>query len=274
MWRMSSSATIDFKAPHAIVAFETSSDTLSVSVCHGEKTLSEDIANAGPRNSELALPTLHALMRSLDLAMSDVDLIAFGQGPGSFTGVRIACGIAQGLAYGLNRPIVQLPTTMILAEQARAAGHSRIVVCIDARMGEIYFAAYETASAADANAPTGLVEVVAPMLCKPEEIPALVGDWSGIGSAFADDALAAKLRALPQRIKPISGSHAPQSFFLIALAKRLVAARGVAATVSAQDAAPLYLRNNVAMTIDERAAHHAAKLHAARASTPDAKALA
>jgi tRNA threonylcarbamoyladenosine biosynthesis protein TsaB len=258
MRRMSSLNAHDIFAPQNIIAFETSSETLSVSVCRGDKTLSEDIANAGSRNSELALPTLHALMKSLDMAMPDVDLIAFGQGPGSFTGVRIACGIAQGLAFGLDRPIVQVPTTLILAEQARAAGHANIAVAIDARMGEIYFAAYQAAL----NEANGFIELVPPTLSKPDHIHALMGEsareYSLIGNALLDDTLATALRAVPN-LAPITGSHSPQSFFLGSLAKRLVAARGRAATVEAQDAAPLYLRNNVAMTIDERATFHAAK---------------
>jgi tRNA threonylcarbamoyladenosine biosynthesis protein TsaB len=250
-----------------IVAFETSSETLSVSVVVGENTFSEDIANAGAQNSELALPTMHALLKTAGVSLNQIDLVAFGQGPGSFTGVRIACGIAQGLAYGLGRRVIALPTTLVLAEQARVGAAlaeaevevKRIAVAIDARMGEVYFAAYEV----DSLLPSGFEEIVPPMLAKPDALPALLGECVCIGSAFAVKELANAIQRSALRIKQVIEPAMPQSFFLATLARRLYAAHSDAATVAPQDAAPLYLRNNVAMTIDERKALHEAKKVAA-----------
>jgi tRNA threonylcarbamoyladenosine biosynthesis protein TsaB len=265
MRSMSSQATAPAKFVPNLVAFETSSETLSVSVVVGENTFSEDIANAGAQNSELALPTMHALLKRAGVSLQQIDLVAFGQGPGSFTGVRIACGIAQGLAYGLGRRVIALPTTLVLAEQARVgaalaeAEVTRIAVAIDARMGEVYFAAYEV----DSSLPSGFKEIVPPMLAKPDALPALLGECVCIGSAFAVKELANAIQRSALRVKQVIEPAMPQSFFLATLARRLYAAHGDAATVAPQDAAPLYLRNNVAMTIDERKALHEAKKVAA-----------
>ena len=137
-----------------IVAFETSSESISVAVARGEQLVSREIADAGQQSSELALPTMCALLAEVGLAVSDLDVVVFGQGPGSFTGVRVACGVTQGLAYGLRKPVIGIPTPLALAEAARRGGAEHIVVATDARMGEIYLAAYVV----DASAPTGFAE--------------------------------------------------------------------------------------------------------------------
>ncbi len=250
------------------VAFETSSDTLSVAVSRGDVTTSEEIADAGQKNSELTLPLMHRLLAEASLTLADIDAVVFGQGPGSFTGVRIACGLAQGLAFGLGKPVIALPSTLVLAEQACAnvdvnkyvnpstTDQANIIVAIDARMGEIYFAAYQRDDSTD----SGFIEVVAPLLTKPNNLPELAGRWCAIGSAFADTALHDALIG-----KMAGGIHAvvtpalPQAFFLLTLARRLYARLGDACTIHARDAAPIYLRNKVAMTIEERRQFHAAK---------------
>ncbi len=250
------------------VAFETSSDCLSVAVAHGDVTTSEDVADAAQKNSELALPLMHRLLKSASLLLKDIDVVVYGQGPGSFTGIRIACGLAQGLAFGLGKRVIGVPSTLVLAAQAHAKmnnGPDKIVVAIDARMGEVYFAVYQQ----DASMDCGFAEIVAAVLVKPNQLPDVAiwleghGQVVGIGSAFADAGLRAALLAGLHSVNvDIIEPALPQATALLAIAQRLTRRLGDAATHHPRDAAPIYLRNNVAMTIDERRQFHAAKQQA------------
>jgi tRNA threonylcarbamoyl adenosine modification protein YeaZ len=103
----------------------------------GELFVEEALAEN--RHSELLVPMLRRLLDRAHLAPQQMDAFAFGQGPGSFTGIRIACGIVQGLAFAANRPVVPIPSLLALAEQSN---ESRVIAALDARMGEAYLAAY------------------------------------------------------------------------------------------------------------------------------------
>ena len=107
-----------------ILAIETSTELCSVALLVGED-LHCDAALAPNQHAERLMPMIRQLLGSADLPMSGVDAVAFGQGPGSFTGLRIACGIAQGLALGASRPVIAVPSVLALAEQA---GGARVVV--------------------------------------------------------------------------------------------------------------------------------------------------
>ena len=110
------------------------------------------------------------------ISLQQLDGIAFGEGPGSFTGLRIACGVAQGLAFAMNIPVVGVSTLKALATQV---GNAKVVVALDARMGEIYYAAYEKITDQDWKT------VNAPILCAPRNVPNLTGnDWVGCGSGI------------------------------------------------------------------------------------------
>jgi tRNA threonylcarbamoyladenosine biosynthesis protein TsaB len=245
-----------YNAGMNFAAFETSSETVSIAVSRGGQIYSRDIANSAKQNAELALPTLHALLAEAKMTMADIDAVAYGQGPGSFTGVRIACGLAQGLAFGLGKGVIGVTSLMLLAAQADA---DNVIVAIDARMGEIYLAVYEKNNAA----PMGYVEVIAPMLARPDALADLVlpsHDYVGIGSAFDVPELAAQIQqALGDKLKRTIVNAFPRARDLIHLASKQVEAIGQDALRAPQDAAPIYLRNNVAMTIAEREIFHAAK---------------
>jgi tRNA threonylcarbamoyladenosine biosynthesis protein TsaB len=256
--------------PTNLVAFETSSETISVAVARGEQILSREIAEAGQLSGELALPTMHVLLAEVGLSLAELDVVVLGQGPGSFTGVRVACGISQGLAYGLGKPVIALPTPLALAEAAKRDGAERILVATDARMGEIYLAAYLQ----DASQPTGFSELVPPSLLKPEEFDALVvpqlpaqllaGRWTGIGSAFDVPSLGGALMA--SKLVSIGAPRLlvfPSAAGLIRVAQRMLALAGEAATIRPHDAAPLYVRNKVALTIEERRLNAQAKAESA-----------
>lgn len=240
-----------------LLALETSTERLSIAVLRDGESFARDI-DAGQRHSELTLPLLNELLAEANLTLRDFDAIAFGQGPGSFTGVRIACGLAQGMALGIGKSLVPVPTQMALAEQTGAA---QVIVAIDARMGEIYFAAYQR----DAASATGWQAVIVPMLVKPEALPSIDGKpWAAVGSAFDVPALNDQLMARygGQIVNVVQGAL-PRALDVVRIAARQLENAGMASAIAPEHAAPLYLRNKVAMTIEERRAHR--DLHAAKA---------
>ncbi len=194
--------------------------------------------NAGQRHSELILPMIDALLQEAGLSVRQLDGIAFGAGPGSFTGLRIACGIAQGLAFAAGLPVAVVGTLECLAQ---ASGQARVLGALDARMGEVYVGAFER---------TGdrWCTVSEPALCRPHEAPGLEGVWVGCGSGFAVHG-----EALAQRYAgQLSGVRAdlyPHAREVAALGARMLE-RGEG--VDPALAAPLYIRDKVALS-SERA---------------------
>jgi tRNA threonylcarbamoyladenosine biosynthesis protein TsaB len=188
------------------------------------------------------------LLREAGIALADVAAIAFGAGPGSFTGVRTACGVAQGLAFGAGLPVVPLVTLEAMAEACRArSGASEVLAVLDARMGEVYWAQYRYAG--------GAWQVVRePALSGPDAVqPTPVDGLAACGNGFAayPDAFAGKAFAqdADTSVVPHARDMAPLG------AAALAAGRGVAAS----QAQPLYLRNKVAFTSAERQVINAAK---------------
>ena len=188
------------------------------------------------------MPMLRELLDEAQVELKALDGIAFGAGPGSFTGLRIACGVAQGLAFGANLPVVAVSTLQALAQQS---GADKVIACLDARMGEIYHAAYEKKN-------NEWIEVSTPALFKPEEAPKLNGnDWVGVGTGWLvyPDVLQTvygeQLREMP---KPDHNSH-PTAISIAELALPTFEA-GLARP--AHEAAPIYIRNKVALKMSER----------------------
>ena len=224
--------------PLKILAFETSTELCSAALWLEGEIDSREVM-AGVRNSELLLPMIDELLASHGLKAAELDCIAFGAGPGSFTGLRIACGVAQGIAFGINVPVVGVSTLLALAEASRA---DHVVCCLDARMGEVYHAAYERRGD-DWHA------VHEPGLCKPDAVPELpAGAWVGCGSGFTvyrgalESCYAGRLARVIDGLTP----HAREIAVLAA------AEFGRGGAVSAEYAAPLYVRNKVALRMDER----------------------
>ena len=221
-----------------ILALETSTELCSAALWLDGKVDAREVV-AGQRNSELLLPMVDALLAANQLIARDLDGVAFGSGPGAFTGVRIACGVAQGIAFGIDVPVAGIGTLLALAA---ASGAGRVVCCLDARMGEVYHAVYEKRG-------DDFTEVQAPGLYKPAEVPALpAGQWSGCGSGFAvyRGELDARYAGSLERI---IGNLAPHAREIAALAAKQFARGDV---VDAADAGPLYVRNKVAMKVNER----------------------
>jgi len=222
-----------------ILAVETSTELCSVALLSGDDLLVEE-AMAENRHSELLLPMIRRVLGRADARAAGMDVFAFGQGPGSFTGIRIACGIVQGLAFGAGKPVVPIPSLLALAEQAGAA---RVLAALDARMGEAYLAAYERRGE-DWHC------VIAPSLVDPSVLPPLPpGDWTGIGSGF--DRHAWLREAYAGRVGERIEGELPRAGAVATLAA-IHAAQGSA--LNAERAAPLYLRDKVALTTHERQA--------------------
>lgn len=197
--------------------------------------------HAGQSHSQLALPRIDAVLAERGWRVGDLDGIAFGAGPGSFTGVRIACGVAQGLALGASRPVVPVATLEALAQQAfNAHAATRVYACLDARMHEVYVAAYEREG-------DGWRETLPPAVMKPEDVGVPDGEWFGAGEGFfAYPGLARRLA-----LHAVDATLRPSACAIIELAApRLAAGKGV----DAAHALPLYVRHRVALTSAERAA--------------------
>lgn len=226
-----------------ILAFDASTELCAVALGDGEQWR-ERVELAGQRHSELLLPAIDALLGDAQLTLSQLDGIAFGAGPGSFTGLRIACGVAQGLGLGSGRPLVGISTLEAIAEAAwQRDGATRVVAALDARMHEVYIGAYERVG-------NGWRVHLEPVVVKPADAPLPDGDgWIGCGNAFA------AYPALIDRLRPMVASTlsdiAPTAVAIGTLAMPLLAA-GLG--VSAADAAPIYVRHRVALTTAERTA--------------------
>lgn len=225
--------------PHMnVLALETSTDRLSLALASDGRIHIHDV-EAGQRHAELILTAAASLLRQAALAARDLDAIVYGEGPGSFTGLRIACGVAQGLALAAGARTLGIGTLVAMAE---ASGEERVIACIDARMGEVYHAAYEK------NA-DGWCAVYGPGLYPPERVPVPAhGTWTGCGSGFA-----AHREVLQQRhgtrLAAIRADACPQAHAMLRLAlPRLQAGEGG----DPADAAPVYLRDKVALKTSER----------------------
>ena len=221
-----------------LLAFDTSTEFLSLAVQNAGELFTYDVL-AGQTHSQIILPQIQALLETADLQLNDLEGIAFGAGPGSFTGVRIAAGVTQGLGFGGNLPVVGVCTLMALAE---ASGADKVIACLDARMGEVYHAAYEKVAGEWQT-------VVEPGLYKPEAVPAIQGDeWVGAGSGWQtygeqlSNTYASQISAMQPALLPTASAilRLSMSTFASGQAK------------PAHDAMPIYIRNRVALKTAER----------------------
>jgi tRNA threonylcarbamoyladenosine biosynthesis protein TsaB len=214
-------------------AIETSTEWCSVALWH-EGEIAAIERRAGNRHSELALPMLESLFKNCGIEASNLDAIAFGAGPGAFTGLRIACGLAQGLALARGLPVIGISTLEALAQESGAA---RVVACIDARMREVYYAALEKRAGR-------WQEVIAARCVAPQSAPQPPGEgWVGCGSGFEVyyELLRSKVSLVRPQVHPTAVALAQLA------APRLAAGEGVDAAL----AAPIYVREKVAFTKEE-----------------------
>lgn len=221
-----------------ILALDTSTEAGSVALWHKGEVL-EDFQLLPRQQAQALLPQIKGLMNKAGIALSQVDALAFGRGPGSFTGLRIAAASIQGLALALDRPVIPVSTLEAMAWTAmNQQGVNKALTLIDARMDEVYWCAWQN----EAGWPVALV---AEQLSAPEAVslpdaasPAM--DWVLVGSgACYTERLAASVKAKLERQLP---EILPSAKAIVYLAHQAWL-RGE--LVDAADAVPIYLRDKV-----------------------------
>ena len=231
-----------------LLALDTATDRLAAALLASAGRWCVNEAGGASASARL-IPVLMGLLQGAGLSMAQVQAVAFGCGPGAFTGLRTACAVAQGLAFANGTPVLAIDSLLIVADdarqQARAAGDAGDGlwwVAMDARMDEAYAAAYR-------HGPGGWQVVVAPQLYTPG---ALAEVWHG---APAPRVAGSALTAFADRLHWGLASQWPQCADRAAALLRLAeAAWAAGAAVSAEEALPLYLRDKVAQTTAERLA--------------------
>ncbi|MBT0622946.1 tRNA (adenosine(37)-N6)-threonylcarbamoyltransferase complex dimerization subunit type 1 TsaB [Pseudomonas fluorescens] len=222
-----------------LLALDTATEACSVALLHDGKVTSH--YEVIPRlHAQKLLPMIKQLLEDAGTTLSAVDAIAFGRGPGAFTGVRIAIGVVQGLAFALERPVLPVSNLAVLAQRAlREHGASQVAAAIDARMDEVYWGCYR-----EHAGEMRLVGAEAVQSPQSSVLPAdASGDWFGAGTGWGyGERIGVKLAGQDAGMLP----HAQD---LLTLA-RFAFERGEA--IPADQAAPVYLRDKVAQTKAER----------------------
>ncbi len=237
-----------------LLAFDTSTDALSIAVARQDGVWHSS-GPGGAQASSSLIGSVMDLLGQAGLRLADLDAICFGSGPGSFTGLRTACSVAQGLAFGADVPVLPVPSLLALAQAARTdaapdAPQGQITAMLDARMDELYAATY----AFDGARWTVLQ---APCLVAPEDLahwamaPPATGWHAWAGNGFG---------VYAERLRPLSAlpciTALPTAMAMLQLAPALLSA---GQAVPASQALPLYVRDKVAKTTLERAAEKAEK---------------
>lgn len=224
-----------------VLAIDTATEICSVAVLHGDH-LTEFVEQVGNRHSERLLPMIDAALAKAALKLGDIDAIAFGAGPGSFTGLRIACGVAQGLAYGKQKQVVAIGNLRALAAAAFWATEqgTLLLAAIDARMNEAYCAVYQRDEA--------ISEVRGPALASPQSLAQLA--LAARVQIVAGNALTVFRNSWPRDSAWTELPATMATAGTVARLARFDAARGLA--VTPDRAAPIYVRDHVALTIKER----------------------
>jgi tRNA threonylcarbamoyladenosine biosynthesis protein TsaB len=231
-----------------LLALDTASETCGVALVHDGSVI-ERAEAVGQRHSERLLPMIEALLAEAGVSLRQLDAVAFGAGPGSFTGLRISCGVAQGIAYAIDRPVVPVGNLQALAFNAarRVPAAQRVAAAIDARMGECYWAVY----AADSSS----AELLPPALSRAEDLAdALRGAAPDLLAGEAFSVFSSHLDGLPATYRRPEATATAA-----AIAQLGVAALQAGRAVDPALAAPHYVRNRVAQTTEERQALRAAR---------------
>ncbi|HHH35919.1 MAG TPA: tRNA (adenosine(37)-N6)-threonylcarbamoyltransferase complex dimerization subunit type 1 TsaB [Gammaproteobacteria bacterium] len=228
-----------------LLALDASTEACSAALLVDHEVL-ERYEIAPRRHAELLLPMLESLLAEAGCALGQMDVLAFGRGPGAFTGLRIAAGVAQGIALGAGLPVAPVSSLVALAQGLyRECGAERVLAGIDARMGEVYWGACRLGDEGV------MVPVGEEQVCAPEAVPLPpAGKWHGVGTAWRTygAALAARLE---EYLADREGERYPRARDIAILGAQLYRQGGA---VDAARALPVYLRDNVV-------AKNAAALH-------------
>ena len=217
-----------------ILAIDTATEACSAALWN-DGTLSAHFEICPREHTQRILPLVQEVLTESGTTLSELDALAFGRGPGSFTGVRIGIGIAQGLALGAELPMIGVSTLATMAQGAwRKTGATRVLAAIDARMGEVYWAEYQRVWHGEETEAVLKPDAVA------ERLAQLSGEWATVGTgwqAWPDLAKASGLTLSSGEIElPAAEDMLPLACYLLAAGK----------TVAVEKAEPVYLRNEVA----------------------------
>ena len=218
-----------------LLAFDTSTEACSAALGLGDAILQREEL-APRRHAELILPMVDSLLQEAGLRLRDLDALAFGRGPGAFTGVRLAAGIAQGLALGADLPTVPVSSLAAMAQGATEQTDA-LLATMDARMGELYWGLFEPANGGAARLVAGerVSDPAAVTLPADRSFFALGSGWEAYGALLAE--------RFKGRVTGADPARRPQARDLLPLARaELEGGRGL----PPEQALPVYLRNEVA----------------------------
>jgi len=228
------------KSP-VLLALDTATSVCSVALAC-DNTIHAIAREVGQRHTEFVLALVDQLLASHDLRLADCEAIAFGAGPGSFTGLRVACGVAQGLAFGIERPVIPVANLAAGALEAfaRCPAARVVLVAQDARMNEAYVAVYAMASGR-------LTEVAPPALAAPDELLALAARHQ------AEVIAGSAVDVFREQLHPFAGTRIEGTLGTArTIAQLALEALEAGRVVAASAAAPIYVRDRVALTVEQR----------------------
>lgn len=221
-----------------LLGLDTSTEWCSVAVW-ADGAVHQRELGAGSRHAEVIFDLVDQVLAEAGVSLASLDGIAFGHGPGSFTGLRVACAVTQGLALGADLPVRGIGS---LEAMAAECGAERVIACLDARMQEVYAAAFAQTS-------QGWTATGDTVVCAPSAVPLPPGEcWTGCGSGFAaypalSERLAPALQCVRQDVWPRAAQVATLAAPAFAQGQGL----------PPEAAVPVYVRNKVALTVAERA---------------------
>ncbi len=239
-----------------LLSFDTCTDVMSIALqrdVDGVPRTWQHTGAGGAQASSTLIPAIQQLLREADLRFDELDAVVFGRGPGSFTGLRTACSVAQGLAFGAGVKVLPVDTLLAVAEEARYQSAPddaslRVLALLDARMDEVYVAHYEFNSGR-------WKQHEGYSLIRPENL-VLPDGWQGADWLLAGNAFAAYGERLPFAAPVRRIQALPTATAMLRLAPALLAA---GQAVRADEALPTYIRDKVAQTTQERADQKAAQ---------------
>ncbi len=227
------------------LAVDTATEACSVALSV-DGVVSERFERMQREHTQKLLPMIERVLGSAGKSVAQLDGIVCGIGPGSFAGLRIGLGVVKGLALARDLPVTGVSSLAMLAQRAmRLEGATQVAAIIDARMNEVYFGAYRR-EASGLAAP-----LLADRVCPPEAVPALdAGAWRGVGTGWGRYEAVLR-RQVGATLAAVDGAALPHAEDALALGVPLLAAGKGA---SADALAPAYLRDHVALTLQEQAA--------------------
>lgn len=225
-----------------LLALDTATEACSAAV-HAEGATFSEWAVEPRAHTRLILPMVEKVLAAAGLELHELDAVVVGRGPGAFTGIRIGMGVAQGLALAAGKPVIAVSTLAALAQEAGVRqGASHVLAALDARMGEVYWGRYVLQD--------GIMQLQGEeQVCSPSATPLVDSTgWLGVGSGWVAYADTLQER-WSGRLAKVVGDALPAAQFMLPLG---MAAWAAGLAVPPEEAQPVYLRNKVALTTQER----------------------